>query len=83
MVDGGIISDLLSLILVVIMGWGSFVVLGFVYIEMWEDKEGANFAIELMIFLLFMVILVAGSNLFVFYLGWEGIGLTSLFLINF
>ena len=36
-----------------------------------------------MVFLLFMAILTAGSNLFVFYLGWEGIGLTSLFLINF
>ena len=55
----------------------------FVYVEMWEDKEGANFVIELVIFLMFMGILVGGGNLFIFYIGWEGIGLTSLILINF
>lgn len=62
---------------------GSISVLGFVYIEMWEDKEGSLFATLLMVFLLFMAILAISSNLPLFYLGWEGIGLTSLFLINF
>ncbi len=65
------------------MTCGSFIVLSFVYVEMWDDKEGANFAILLVLFLGFMGILVASANLFVFYLGWEGIGLTSLFLISF
>lgn len=65
------------------MTCGSFIVLNFVYVEMWDDKEGANFAILLTLFLGFMGILVSSANLFVFYLGWEGIGLVSLFLINF
>ena len=29
------------------------------------------------------IIFVASSNLFMFYLGWEGVGLVSLFLISF
>lgn len=65
------------------MTGGSFIVLSFVYVEMWDDKEGANFAILLVLFLAFMGVLVSSANLFIFYLGWEGIGLTSLFLINF
>lgn len=31
----------------------------------------------------FMLIVANAGNLVLFYLGWEGIGLTSLFLINF
>jgi len=75
--------DFLSLILVLIMGGGSLTVVCFVYFEMWEDKEGANFVIALIVFLAFMIILVSSCNFLIFYLGWEGIGLTSLFLINF
>lgn len=77
------IGDFLSVGLLIIMSGGLIIVLSFVYVEMWEDKEGAIFAIELVIFATFMAILVGGGNLYVFYLGWEGIGLTSLFLINF
>lgn len=83
LVDFLLLGDGLTLILLVIMTIGSFIVINFVYIELWDDKEGANFIILLVIFLSFMGILVAGGNLIIFYLGWEGIGLTSLFLINF
>ena len=76
-------ADLLSLVVLVIMTSGTFIVLSFVYIEMWDDKEGSNFAILLIAFLAFMSILVSSGNLLMFYLGWEGIGLTSLFLISF
>ncbi len=82
-INFAISGTFVSTALLVIMTCGSFVVLNFVYIEMWDDKEGANFAILLTLFLGFMGILVASSNLFMFYLGWEGIGLVSLFLINF
>lgn len=76
-------ADFLASAIIVIMTSGSFFVLLFVYIEMWNDKEGANFAILLVAFLAFMAILATSGNLFTFYLGWEGIGLTSLFLISF
>ncbi len=75
-------TSLVALVLI-IMSFGAAVVLLFVYIEMWDDKEGANFAILLILFLGFMGILVSSANMFIFYLGWEGIGMTSLFLISF
>lgn len=76
-------STFIANLILVIMTTGAFIVLIFVYVEMWDDKEGANFAILLVLFLGFMGVLAASANLFVFYLGWEGIGLTSLFLISF
>ena len=78
-----ITSNFIASLVLVIMTCGAFIVLVFVYVEMWDDKEGANFAILLVLFLGFMGILAASANLFMLYLGWEGIGLTSLFLISF
>lgn len=69
LVDFVFIGDLLSLVLLVIMAFGSVAVVSFVYVEMWEDKEGANFVILLVAFLAFMGILASGGNLLVFYLG--------------
>ena len=83
LVDFVLIGDLLSLMLLIIMAFGSVAVVSFVYVEMWEDKEGPNFVILLVAFLAFMGVLAAGGNVMIFYLGWEGIGLVSLFLINF
>lgn len=68
-IDFSFIGDYLSLVLLLIMALGSFVVLSFVYVEMWEDKEGANFAVQLVMFLMFMTVLVGAGNLFIFYLG--------------
>ena len=76
-------DSFLTLLVLIIMSFGASIVLLFVYIEMWDDKEGANFAILLILFLGFMGLLVSSANIFIFYLGWEGIGLTSLFLISF
>ena len=76
-------ADFLTIAILIIMTSGSFIVLNFVYVEMWDDKEGTNFVILLIAFLAFMSILASSGNLFTFYLGWEGISLISLFLINF
>ena len=75
--------DVLSLGLAVVMSGGSAIVVSFVYLEMWDEKEGINFGIALLAFISFMLVLTGSNNFVVFYLGWEGIGLTSLFLINF
>lgn len=69
LVDFVLLGDLLSLVLIVIMAFGSVAVVSFVYVEMWEDKEGANFVILLAAFLTFMGVLAAGGNVMVFYLG--------------
>lgn len=55
----------------------------FVFFDMWDDKDGVNFIINLGFFISFMLILVNAGNLLLFYFGWEGIGLTSLFLVNY
>lgn len=83
LVDLALVGDVLSLALLMVMAWGSAIVAAFVYVEMWDDKEGAGFLLLLAAFLFFMGLLAAAGNLAVFFLGWEGIGLVSLFLINF
>jgi NADH:ubiquinone oxidoreductase subunit 5 (subunit L)/multisubunit Na+/H+ antiporter MnhA subunit len=69
LVDFVLIGDLLSLMLLIIMAFGSVAVVSFVYVEMWEDKEGPNFVILLVAFLAFMGVLAAGGNVMIFYLG--------------
>lgn len=75
--------DFFSVVTAFVMISGSLFVFLFVFIDMWNDKDGIFFFIELGFFLIFMLITVLSDNLIFFYLGWEGIGLTSLFLINF
>lgn len=79
----GYVTNLMSLGVTIVMVGGSLIVIIFVYNEMWDDKEGIAFVILLILFLIFMEILLISDNLLVFYLGWEGIGLVSLFLISF
>ena len=76
-------GDLLNLLLVFMMTSGSLFVFWFVFIDMWDDKENYSFLINLSFFLIFMIILVTSSNLILFYLGWEGIGIMSLVLVSF
>lgn len=76
-------GNTLTFLLLVIMSSGASIVVIFTYVEMWNDKEGANFIILLLLFIAFMLILVSSGNLFIFFIGWEGIGIVSLFLISF
>lgn len=75
--------DVANLLIVFVMSTGSLFVFWFVFIDMWDDKENFSFLINLGYFLIFMIITVCGNNLFVFYLGWEGIGIMSLILVSF
>lgn len=47
------------------------------------EADESNFLCWLNFFILSMIILVLGGNFFTIFLGWELIGLTSFFLINF
>lgn len=76
-------NDFFGVLLSFIMLSGGFFVVLFVFIDMWDDKEGSSFVVNLGFFMSFMLIVANAGNLVLFYLGWEGIGLTSLFLINF
>lgn len=75
--------DFFGAILSCVMLSGALFVITFVLVDMWDDKEGASFIINLGFFLIFMLLMTNSGNLIVFYLGWEGIALTSIFLVNF
>ena len=66
-----------------IMLFGALIVTTFVQFEMNNDKEGHSFILVLGYFILFMLLVIGSNNLIIFYLGWEGISLTSYFLVNF
>lgn len=48
-----------------------------------EDPHNQRFFSYLSLFTFFMLLLVAGANYFVMFVGWEGIGVVSYLLINF
>ena len=48
-----------------------------------EDPHNQRFFSYLSLFTFFMLVLVAGANYFVMFIGWEGIGVVSYLLINF
>ena len=48
-----------------------------------EDPHNQRFFSYLSLFTFFMLLLVSGSNYFVMFVGWEGIGVVSYLLINF
>lgn len=79
----GVSGDVNTGCLAGVMMGGAFIVVLFVYVEMWDDKEGGAFVILLLMFVVCMGIVVFSMNLLVFYLGWEGIGMISCFLISF
>lgn len=76
-------ENLLFNIIAFVMIFGASVVSTFVFFEMTNDKEGHNFILTLGYFIIFMLIVIGSNNLIFFYLGWEGISLTSYFLVNF
>ena len=76
-------ETLLNSILSFIMLFGAYIVTYFVYIDMSNDKEGFSFIIILGYFIVSMLIVIISNNLILFYLGWEGISLTSYFLVNY
>jgi NADH:ubiquinone oxidoreductase subunit 5 (subunit L)/multisubunit Na+/H+ antiporter MnhA subunit len=62
-------EDFFNNLLALVMTLGSVIVTSFSFFEMRNDKEGANFIIILGYFMVFMLILLASSNLLMFYLG--------------
>ncbi len=70
----------LFVLLVSVIGLATnFYILNYLKYEAQED----NFTLLINWFMFSMIILVLGNNLFSLFLGWESIGLSSYFLINF
>lgn len=73
------LSYLFTLLVVIIGLATNFYILNYFKYEAHEDV----FALLINWFMFSMIILVLGNNLFTLFLGWESIGLSSFFLINF
>lgn len=70
----------LFVLLVVVIGFATnFYILNYLKYEAHEDV----FSILINWFMFSMILLVLANNLFTLFLGWESIGLSSFFLINF
>ncbi len=76
------IDALTSLFLLVITGIG-FLIHVYSSAYMHEDEGFGKFFAYLNLFIFFMLILVMGSNFFMMFIGWEGVGLCSFLLIGF
>jgi len=79
---GFLIDQLTAVMLIVVTGVGSLI---FIYSAgyMHGDKGYYRYFAYLSLFVFFMLMLVMGNNFLVLYLGWEGVGLCSYFLIGF
>jgi len=79
---GFLIDQLTSVMLIVVTGVGSLI---FIYSigYMHGDKGYYRFFSYLSLFVFFMLMLVTANNFIQLYLGWEGVGLCSYFLIGF
>lgn len=79
----GILLDQLSLLwLMFVTGIGTLIHL-YSISYMHDDDNQHKFFGYLNLFVFFMMVLVAGSNLLVMFIGWEGVGLCSYLLIGF
>ncbi len=79
---GFLIDQLTAVMLFVVTGVGSLI---FIYSigYMHGDKGYYRFFSYLSLFVFFMLMLVMSNNFIQLYLGWEGVGLCSYFLIGF
>lgn len=76
------IDALTSLFLLTITGIG-FLIHVYSSAYMHEDEGFGKFFAYLNLFIFFMLLLVMGSNFFIMFIGWEGVGLCSFLLIGF
>ena len=78
------LDPLSSMMLLVVTGIGFLIhVYSVGYMEHEARGGYARFFCYLNLFCFFMLVLVLGSNLFVMFVGWEGVGLCSYLLIGF
>jgi NADH-quinone oxidoreductase subunit L len=82
-VDLGFLADPLSITMALfVTGVGALIHLyGIGYMK--GDPKFSKFFLYLNLFVFSMLILVLGSNLVVTFLGWEGVGVCSYFLVSF
>jgi len=75
--------DALSLVMIFVVTFVGFLIHLYSTEYMADDEGYSRFFAYMNLFVAFMLILVLADNLFLLYLGWEGVGLCSYLLIGF
>ncbi len=83
LVNIGFQIDQLSIVMILIVTFVSFLIHVYSIGYMWEDGSFSRFFSYLNLFTAMMLILVIGDNLLLMFVGWEGVGLCSFLLIGY
>jgi len=79
----GFLADPLSLVMMLVVSGVSFIIHVYSVGYMHDDPDFPRYFTYLNLFVFFMLILVAANNFLLMFVGWEGVGLCSYFLIGF
>jgi NADH-quinone oxidoreductase subunit L len=82
-VNIGFLVDPLSIVMMMVVSGVSFVIHIYSHGYMHEDRDFPRYFTYLNLFVFFMLILVSANNFLLMFVGWEGVGLCSYFLIGF
>ena len=82
-VNVGFLIDPLSIVMMLVVSGVSFVIHVYSYGYMHEDPGFPRYFAYLNLFVFFMLLLVSANNFLLLFVGWEGVGLCSYFLIGF
>ena len=77
------VFDSLSLFMLILVNTVSTFVIWYSFNYMYNDPFQLRFLSYIYLFTLFMIILITSSDLVVFLVGWEGVGICSFLLISF
>ena len=79
----GFLADPLSLVMMLVVSGVSLVIHIYSVGYMHDDPDFPRYFTYLNLFVFFMLVLVAANNFLLMFVGWEGVGLCSYFLIGF
>jgi NADH-quinone oxidoreductase subunit L len=79
----GFLVDPLSVVMMMVVSGVSFIIHIYSHGYMHEDRDFPRYFSYLNLFVFFMLILVSANNFLLMFVGWEGVGLCSYFLIGF
>ena len=79
----GFLVDPLSVVMMMVVSGVSFIIHVYSHGYMHDDRDFPRYFTYLNLFVFFMLILVSANNFLLMFVGWEGVGLCSYFLIGF
>jgi NADH-quinone oxidoreductase subunit L len=79
----GFLVDPLSIVMMMVVSGVSFIIHVYSHGYMHDDRDFPRYFTYLNLFVFFMLILVSANNFLLMFVGWEGVGLCSYFLIGF